>query len=154
MRPGKFVIGAMSYSSSRIEPAELLRRFPLDQPIGADHALGARADRVIDHQQMVGDRVECIAVAPAGSRRRIGGRAHFLIEHPVAQRLHGVDLGRRGGNPHAKVAGPKFGKAAGSSVRAPRTRSATVIDPPFPAPWPTCAAGVAWDPPWVARTVA
>ena len=94
----------------RVEAAEPRRGLALDQPVGADDALRAVADRVVHHQQMVRDGVEHVAVALAGGGRGVGLGAHFLVEHPVAQRLHGVDLRGRGGDPHAKIADAQFRK--------------------------------------------
>ena len=62
----------------RIEVAQACRRFPLDQPIGTDNPLRAGTDRVIHHQQMVGDRIEGIAVALAPAAVGIGTGTHLL----------------------------------------------------------------------------
>ena len=92
----------------RVEMAQFRRGLALDQPVGADHPLWAGADRMIDHQQMVGDRVEGIAVTVARGGGQIGLGTHLLIEHAVAQRLHGVDLRGRIGDPDAEIAGAQL----------------------------------------------
>ena len=101
---------------------------------------------------MIGDRVERIAVAPAGSGRRIGCRSHLLVEHPVAKCLHGVDLRLGGGNSHAKGAGAEFGKGqdfgpGGSEFLLHRHRSA------LPCTMAGLAAGVRLGPALTARPV-
>ena len=54
----------------RVPPAELRGRLPADQPVGADDRFGAFAAVMVHHQQVVGDRVELVAVA---ATRRGGG---------------------------------------------------------------------------------
>ena len=105
MRPGKVHDRRDVVFVRRVEVAQPRRRLALDQPVGADDALRAGTDRVVHHQQMVGDRIEGVAVAPARGGRRIGPGAHLLIEHAIAQRLHGIDFRGRTGDAHAEIAG-------------------------------------------------
>ena len=63
---------------------------------------------MIHHQQVVGDGVEAVAVTAGARGLVVGGGAQFAIEHAVSQRLHRVDLGRRGGDANAEVAGAQF----------------------------------------------
>ncbi len=92
----------------RIEVSDPVRGLTLDQPVGADNAFRTFAQAVVDHQQMVGHGVVNIPVALGAGCLAIGPRPHLLIEHPVAQRLHGVDLGLAGGDPDAQPAAPDF----------------------------------------------
>ena len=145
MRPGKAEDRRDVVLVGRVEPAELRRRFALDQPVGADHALRPGSDRVVDHQQVVGDRVEPVPVAAGAGGFRVGPGTQFAVEHPVAQRLYGVDLGRRGGNAHAQIARAQFGERPGRGRHNAdplfhrhrvTPRSAPSLTPPL-----ACAAG-------------
>ena len=59
---------------------------------------------MIDHQEMIGEGVELVPVAPGlrGDRVRMG--AHFGKENPVAQRQRGVDFPGGFGDADAEVA--------------------------------------------------
>jgi hypothetical protein len=41
----------------------------------------------VEHQEMVGDRIERVGIQAAGSGCRAGDCPHFLVEHPVTQLL-------------------------------------------------------------------
>ena len=95
----------------RVEPADPGHRLGPDQPIGRHHALRPRPDRVVNHQQMVRNRVIGIDVASQRRRHLARAGAHFLIEHAVAQRLHGIDLGSRGGESRPQIAGTQLAES-------------------------------------------
>ena len=55
----------------------------LDQAVGADHALRALTQGVVDHQQMVRDGVVDIAVTLRLAGGGIGPGANLLVANPV-----------------------------------------------------------------------
>src|SRR5262249_11001288 len=56
--------------------------------------------------EMIAMTVERVEVAPRGRHLGRGRRRHLLIEHAIAQRLGGLDLGLGLGEPKLEIAGP------------------------------------------------
>ena len=98
----------MSYSPGRIELPDPLRRLASDQAVGADHRRRPFPEIVVKHQQMVGDRVERVGVAPRGRGDGVRPGAHLLEEDAEAKRETGVGFSRRPGEPHAEVPRPQL----------------------------------------------
>src|SRR5947209_6235773 len=88
-----------TYRSGR-ERAELGCRLAPDQPVSADHGVQPAAAAVVEHQQMIADRVEGVAVAAYLFHARKRSRAELFIEDPIAQRLGRVDIGGALREPH------------------------------------------------------
>ena len=83
----------------------------LDQPVGADDTLRSFAQAMINNQQMVGHGVIDILIALGRCVRfAIRGCPHLLVEDPVSQGLHGVDLASAGGKPDPEAAAAEFRK--------------------------------------------
>ena len=61
---------------------------------------------MVDHQEVVADRIEQIDVAPRQIGGGVGDRRHFLVEHVEAQLLGAADFRRGAGEPHFKRAEP------------------------------------------------
>ena len=76
---------------------DLRRGLPPYQPVGADDALWAGSDCVVNDQQMIGNRVINVTIAPRPICRRVRVGASLRVEDPIAQRLNGIDLVRIGG---------------------------------------------------------
>jgi hypothetical protein len=81
-----------------------LRHFPSQQTVGADNRRRApeptRGSRMIEHQQMVADRVEGIDVAARQKIHASRHRRHFLVENLVAQPLRAPHVDRPAREPH------------------------------------------------------
>ena len=78
--------------AGRVKAAIILGELLAQQPVGADHDRLASAQdvlgrAVIEHQQVVADRVEGVDVAAGEQPAGIGERRAFLVEHAVAQLL-------------------------------------------------------------------
>ncbi len=63
---------------------------------------------MIEHEQVIGNRIKLIVIPPARRRERISGGSHFHVEHPVSQRLDSLQLGPRARQPYAQVAGTQL----------------------------------------------
>ena len=87
-----------------VEAAMLLGQRLAQQPIGADHrrpvARMPVARGMIEHQQVIADRVIGIDVAPREQPAGIGNGRAFLIEHAVAQFLRLAHFGGGLRQPH------------------------------------------------------
>ena len=79
-----------------VEAVVLLGDLLTQQAVGADDRTrgetGGRRGRVIDHQQMIADRVESVGVAARGAHVRVGDCAAFLVEYPITQLLGAPDV--------------------------------------------------------------
>ncbi len=88
-------------------PDTLGRRLT-DQPISTHDPLGTGTDHVVHNKEVIGDRIELVAIALRLRSRHPRPRTHLLIENAIAQGLHRVDLGIRGRDSHAEVAASKL----------------------------------------------
>ena len=105
----------------RVEAAIFLRQRLAQQPIGADHrrpvGVLAVAGGMIEHQQVVADRVIGIDVAAREQPARIGDGGTLLVENAIAQFLRLAHLGGGLRQPHFERA-----EAAEALRRAMRAR--------------------------------
>jgi hypothetical protein len=69
----------------RVEAVVHARDDLTEQAVGADDVRPVAGHAVVDHQQMVADRIIAVDVAAAGDHRRRRRRAHLVIEDLVAQ---------------------------------------------------------------------
>jgi hypothetical protein len=91
-----------------VEAGVALRHVLAQQPTGADHARTAEPvrRRMIDHQQVIAQRIVGIDVAP---RQECGGMRdsrHLLVEHVEAQPLGAAHVGGAARQPHLERAEP------------------------------------------------
>ena len=112
-----------------VEVAILLRHGLPQQPIGADHrrAVGvlAVARGMIEHQEVIADRVIGIDVAAREQPARIGDGGTLLVENAIAQFLRLPHLGGGLRQPHLQRAEPA--QALGRAMRARRPGLQTAI---------------------------
>ncbi len=97
------ISGADVEFAGGVEAAIFLGELLAQQAIGADHCrLAVRTSLavVVEHQQVVADRVECIDVAAREQPAGIGQRRTFLIENAVAQLLRLAHFGGGLRQPH------------------------------------------------------
>ena len=115
----------------RVERADPRRRVAPDQPVGADHRLGAAAAAVVEHQQVIADLVVAVAVAALLLGPGERPRAHDVVEDAVAQRLRRVDIGVTLRQPHLQRPGDDVddaGRSAGAAETAAPGRAAAGLD--------------------------
>src|SRR5262249_29405947 len=105
--------------AGRVETAVTLGDLLAEKAIGGDDLRLAKAAlaAVVEHQHVVAEAIERIAVAPGDQRAHIGDRRHLLVKHSIAQLLGAFDFLSRAGEAHLRVAQPAEG--AGSPVEAP-----------------------------------
>jgi len=102
-------------------PGSVLSRLA-QQPIGADHRLAVDVMSVacgmIEHQEMIADRVMGIDVAPREQPARIGEGGTRLVENAIAQFLRLPYFGGGLRQPHLERA--ETSQALGRAMRARR----------------------------------
>ena len=111
-----------------VEAAIFLRQRLAQQPIGADHRRPVDglpvAGGMIEHQQMVADRVIGIDVAAREQPARIGDGGALLVENAIAQLLRLAHFGGGLRQPHLQRAEPAEAVARPMRARGPGLQSA------------------------------
>ena len=69
---------------------------------------------MVDDQQVVRIFIEAVAIALRGGGMAVGTAPISVVEHAVPERLNGVDLRGRLGDPDAEVAAAKLAKMFGT----------------------------------------
>ncbi len=84
----------------RIEAAQPCCSLAPNQAVGADNGIGTGAAAVVENEKVITIPVKPVKIAtpPGHFGQRL--RAQSLVEYPIAQRLRGIDIRSRFGQPY------------------------------------------------------